>query len=418
MNKILQAREARNKLINSKLDNTNIIIIKANTIGTNKNTYYSNIVINVFFKVLMTVINVVSYEYHESDDGNFYLLKTDEDLKMTKEKLICMEECHKLGRLVDLDLYSKEKSISRRDLGRDFRECLLCNEPAIICMRKKTHSISEINFKVETIIREFLTSEIAYAVDTAITLEARLDPKFGLVTITSNGSHPDMDYSLLMKSKDVILDDLVEMFFYGYDNQDILEGFRKARELGLSTEDKMMEVTNGVNTYKGLIFILGIVLVSLGYSIKNSRNDLFSSIKVIGKDLVKELDNELNTFGKYAYDNYGFTGARGEVHRGLLSVKNSKNIIQSLSYRDLILTLINIINNTEDTVLLKRSKNLERYNYFKELVKSIDSFNLDKITKITNECIDNNISFGGSADLLITAIFIHIIEREMGVIYE
>lgn len=424
MNKILQAREARSKLIKSKLDNVsindkiNIIIIKANIIGTNKNTYISTLIINVFFQIIITNINIKTYEYHLSDDGNFYLLETMEDTSITKNMLIQIEDNHKLGRLVDLDLYSKDKNISRRDLGRDFRKCLICDESAIVCMRNKTHSIEEINLEIERIVHGFLKDKISYAIDSAITTEAKLDPKFGLVTINSRGSHPDMDYDLMMKSKEVIIDDLVEMFFYGFNNDDLLLGFKKARKLGIATEKKMFRATNNINTYKGLIFILGITLVSLGYSIKNIRTDLFASVKFIGKDLIKEYDSELNTFGKYAFDNYGFTGARGEVHNGMLSVKKAKRIIKSINEDDLTLALIDIIRNTEDTVLLKRSGSIERYNYFKDLVGSINKYDRDIISKITEECIQNNISFGGSADLFITAIFIYLIEREMGIIYE
>ena len=80
-------------------------------------------------------------------------------------------------------------------------------------------------------------------------MEANLDPKFGLVTSKTSGSHPDMDCHLLMKSKDAIHFDLVKMFFLGFDYE-LLAGFRKARMLGLDTERKMYKATNNINTYK------------------------------------------------------------------------------------------------------------------------------------------------------------------------
>ena len=70
------------------------------------------------------------------------------------------------------------------------------------------------------------------------------------------------------------------------------------------------------------------------------------------------------------------------------------------------MTLIRIISLSEDTVLLKRAGSLERYEYFKQKVSSIEQYDKNQINQITNECIKENISFGGSSDLLAVLIFI------------
>lgn len=424
MDKILEAREKRSNLIKAKIDNSSVtnytlIIIKANVIGVNKCPYYAYLIINVFLKKIKDKLDIINYEFHETADGPFYLIEVKSDAKEAKLLCIDLEEQHPLGRLVDLDVYSKVGSFSRRELGHEFRKCLICDDIAIKCMRNSIHTLTELTNQTNIIVRNYLDSNILELIDKSITMEAMLDPKFGLVTINSNGSHSDMNFDLLMASRDAIKDDLKKMFFYGFDNDDIATGFLKARKLGLNTEVKMYQATNNVNTYKGLIFILGIVLVAVGYAIKNNRKDLFNLIKMIGKDLVKELEEEdYKTFGKYAYINFGFLGARGEVHNGLENVRWAKELLVDYSDETLTKTLIYLIRNTEDTVLLKRSKTIEKYNYFKSLVGSIEEYNLEKINEITNECIKDNISFGGSADLLVASIFVSLIEKEMGVIYE
>lgn len=424
MDKILLAREKRSNLIKAKIDNSSVtnytlVIIKANVIGVNKSPYYAYLIINVFLKRFKDNLDIINYEFYETADGPFYLLEVKSNIKEVKLLCIDLEELHPLGRLVDLDVYNKDGSFSRRELGYGFRKCLVCDDLAIKCMRNSKHTLTDIENQTNKIVRDYLDSIILELIDKSITMEATLDPKFGLVTINSNGSHPDMNFDLLMDSKGAIKDDLKKMFLYGFDNDDIATGFLKARKLGLDTEGKMYKATNNVNTYKGLIFILGIVLVAVGYALKNNRNDLFNLIKIIGKDLVKELEEEdYKTFGKYAYTNFGFLGARGEVHSGLENVRWAKELLTNYSNETLTKTLIYLIRNTEDTVLLKRSKTIEKYNYFKCLVGSIEEYNLEKINEITNECIKNNISFGGSADLLVASIFISLIEKEMGVIYE
>ena len=62
--------------------------------------------------------------------------------------------------------------------------------------------------------------------------------------------------------------------------------------------------------------------------------------------------------------------------------------------------------NIEDTVLLKRSGTYEKYLYFKRLISSADPQNKEKIKILTAECIKNNISIGGSADLLIAGVLV------------
>lgn len=416
MDKILNAREARSKLIKSKASDSFVIVIKANIIGPTKNTYYSKIIINIFLGIILRDLKILNYEFRSSLDGDFYILNTLALLTKTKEYLINLEDTHPLGRLVDLDLYNIDGPLSRRDLNIAARKCLVCSNDAVYCMRIKNHSLAVVEAKSVEIFNNYLKVTINEFIAKAITLEADLDPKFGLVTKKSSGSHQDMDYLLLMKAKDAITNDLGEMFFLGLNyNLDI--AFKKARELGLITEQKMYAATNGVNTYKGLIFILGIALVSLGNSLKNG-SDFYNNIKLIAADFESEFSKEETTFGNYAYYNFNFLGARGEAISGYLSLRKAKRYLNDLSNKSLTLTLINLIKHTEDTVLLKRSKTIEKYTYFKNKISSIKEYNKKEIEEITNECIEENISFGGSADLLITAIFIYLIEKEFFIKYE
>ena len=416
MDKILNAREARSKLIKSKASDSFVIVIKANIIGPTKNTYYSKIIINIFLGIILRDLKILNYEFRSSLDGDFYILNTLALLTETKEYLINLEDTHPLGRLVDLDLYNIDGPLSRRDLNIATRKCLVCSNDAVYCMRIKKHSLAVVEAKSVEIFNNYLKVTINEFIAKAITLEADLDPKFGLVTKKSSGSHQDMDYLLLMKAKDAITNDLGEMFFLGLNyNLDI--AFKKARELGLITEQKMYAATNGVNAYKGLIFILGIALVSLGNSLKNG-SDFYNNIKLIAADFESEFSKEETTFGNYVYYNFNFLGARGEAISGYLSLRKAKRYLNDLSNKSLTLTLINLIKHTEDTVLLKRSKTIERYTYFKNKISSIKEYNKKEIEEITKECIEENISFGGSADLLITAIFIYLIEKEFFIKYE
>ena len=63
-----------------------------------------------------------------------------------------------------------------------------------------------------------------------------------------------------------------------------------------------------------------------------------------------------------------------------------------------------ILSEIDDSVLLKRAKSMDRYEYFKKLITQSNYKNAKEITK---ECIENNISIGGAADILICAVLIN-----------
>jgi len=419
MIEILNAREERANIISNHKSFMPLVLVKANIPGLDKNLRVAYFLVNLFKKIIVDKYQCHRINYYESSDGPYFLIEVDYEQNNLKKELISLEEVQALGRLIDLDVYYKSyKSFSRQDFNHGFRKCLICNNDAIICVRNMEHSIEDLLHKIDEMVLEFLKAEIKVLVDEAITLEASLDPKFGLVTISSQGSHSDMDYQLLEKSKLAIIDDLVLMFEFGY-KYSLDEAYQRARELGKLTEEKMFAVTSKVNTYKGLIFVLGIVLISLGKCFKDYDFNLYDNVSYIGKNLLVELKDPKNlTFGKIAYKKYKITGIRGEVHSGLKSVIKVKRKLKNYSRESLLMTLINLIKIVDDTVLLKRAGSIKKYNYYRDLIGSIQKFDLDKINQITEECIKENLSFGGSADLLVVAILIQKVEGRYEIDYE
>jgi triphosphoribosyl-dephospho-CoA synthetase len=92
--------------------------------------------------------------------------------------------------------------------------------------------------------------------------------------------------------------------------------------------------------------------------------------------------------------------------------------LNDFSRETLLMTLIGLIRDVEDTVLLKRAESLDRYLYYRKLIGSITNFDEERIKEITRECIENNLSFGGSADLLIVTIFLKKVEGCLKLNYE
>ena len=76
------------------------------------------------------------------------------------------------------------------------------------------------------------------------------------------------------------------------------------------------------------------------------------------------------------------------------------------------MALIEIVRHTTDTVLFSRAKTEENYHHFQELITSIEVYDEEKVKEVTYICTENNISIGGSADILVVAIFLYLLREE------
>lgn len=403
---ILQAREYRFHLIQELLKTKkNVVSLKANIPGVQKQRKEAYLLLSLFDCLIK--LDYSDKIYLDNSDGPclIYLLN-DGNPYLIKTKMMALEAQSPMGRLIDIDVFSNnfDQSIKRHKL----RKCLICEEPAFLCIRLKKHQEDELLKQISQIVNDELSIIIEHIIDESIMAELNLEPKFGLVTPSSTGSHKDMNYHLMIKAKEAIKPYFIKMFFEGYTKDDLHTIFINIRKIGLEAEKVMMKATANINCYKGLIFNLGLVLASSAYVLSNKLffEDIFIVIKKMTQGISSELVKAPSTFGMIAYQNYQIGGARKEAELGFPTVQKVLPLLKSINKKDLTLTLIELIKHCEDTVLLKRCGSLEKYLFFKNLINSIKEYNESQIKAITEECINNNVSFGGSADLLITTIYL------------
>lgn len=405
-NNILEDREKRAAFIQAFVaPGKTVVTLHANIPGPLKDTKEAYVLLGLIEPAL-ELENATYVHLYEGDDGpcRIFVLNDPDDIKI-KAKMVLIEEEHPLGRYVDLDVFGENGPSLHR---KEPRKCYLCGKPAFVCGRAKTHSAEELLAHITEKIVFFLRDEFSALLDAAILDELDLDPKFGLVTPTSRGSHPDMDYELMIDAKNAIRSHFETMFFIGYFGSDPDRIFAKIRQIGIYAEQSMLSATHGVNAYKGLIFSLGLVSAATGYAIANHLPyaSIFQTVRYMGRDLLTELAAEKGTFGLEAYQSYGFGGARKEAFDGFPSVRKVLSILEPITNENLTLALVALINNSEDTVLLKRAGSIERYQEIKEKISLIDHFDPELVAEITRWCIEKNASFGGSADLLVVASFL------------
>lgn len=272
----------------------------------------------------------------------------------------------------------------------------------------------------------------------SILYEVVLSPKPGLVDAIDVGSHKDMDVYTFIKSAVSLKSGFDEFYSIGINHQGTPEELmKKARQVGMKSEDEMFKATSKVNTHKGIVFSMGILLAAIGYYLSvikdiKSEGDFFTSydttqvfeiIKEMTKGIVsndfKNLGEKKNlTNGEKLYLKYGFTGIRGEAEKGYPILRDFalpwlRQANKNLALEDLLLELLIIIMSiSEDSNIVARG-GIDALDYVqktsKEFLQSGGMENSEaKITleKMNDEFKIRNISPGGSADLLSLAIFI------------
>ena len=274
---------------------------------------------------------------------------------------------------------------------------------------------------------------IATLATKALLYEVSISPKAGLVSRLSNGSHKDMNFYTFIDSSLALHNYFLNCFDYGQEKLFSCPNFFKdLREVGKVAEKEMYEATKGINTHKGTIFSMGILLAVLGVHLKeNKKIDLkvlSEKIKEMCKPLLNELEDadNISTYGEKAYKEYHLTGARGLAISGyeivlLDGINKLKDFCKTLDFETACILLLfyymsvlddtNIVNRASITTL-KEVQILSK-ELFEENKKTLEKENIkNSMSKLNDIFIEKNISAGGSADLLILTIFIHLLTDE------
>lgn len=270
----------------------------------------------------------------------------------------------------------------------------------------------------------------------ALLYEVAVTPKPGLVDRNNSGAHKDMDFFTFLDSSLSLIDYFNKcanagISFIGHDYSDLLKDLRP---IGIQAELDMNRITYGVNTHKGLIFSIGIIAAAAGLhfnrfkSVYISSKEVSEMVKLIAKDITQELidieSKENLTYGEKLYLKYGVKGIRGEVEEGFETVlKYSLPVLKNLLNDEkhindvLVQVLLHLIANTEDSNILGRHDQ-KTLNHAKEMATIalekggyFNSQGKEYIEEMDKYFIANNISPGGSADLIAVTIMLYFIEN-------
>lgn len=269
--------------------------------------------------------------------------------------------------------------------------------------------------------------------------ELALYPKPGLVSFVDQGSHADMDARIFFRSLFSLRHYFKAMAMAGMQARP----FADLKRLGIVAEARMLGATGGVNTHRGAIFALGILVAAAGYHSATYDDNRHLSeqqkaravrekmrlcvLSLWGTDLAQhsivnpseENSEQALSHGQCATIKFSLSGAREEAALGFPSVfqLGLPRLERSLSdgrdwYGAQIECLFSLIEAINDTNLLHRGgKNGAAYaqNAAHEFLKRGGCTAADWVQhaqEIHAAFVRRRLSPGGAADLLAASNFV------------
>src|SRR5580700_8568503 len=274
----------------------------------------------------------------------------------------------------------------------------------------------------QTLLR---SDHLAALATQSLIAEAELTPKPGLVDRRGRGAHDDLSLKLMTKSATAL-----EPHFAAMAACSEVHGLSKhlraeLAEIGRDAERAMYKVTQGTNSHKGAIWILGLLVAAAARGHGQNARGIAAVAGAIAR-LPDRAQPEFVTHGDIVRNRYGVAGARGEAASGFphaiqfglpaLRDRRARKFPEEICRLD---ALLSVMAELDDTCVLYRG-GVETLDAVKSCAKAVlvaggygSRNGRQKMRELDRELIRRHISPGGSADLLAATIFLDAVEREL-----
>ena len=333
--------------------------------------------------------------------GTEALILLSEDEAKVKKTLERLEDAFPAARLFDFDVLNASGEKLSRSVPR---RCLICGGPAADCARSRAHGLDAVKAATDALLSEFCADTLAYTAHFALERELLTTPKPGLVDRENNGAHADMDVPLFLKSAASLVPYFKTAVRLGLSDA----GMAPLKDAGLSAERAMFAATNGVNTHKGMIYSMGLLLYGMGKALSFGGDAVDHAAALAKTDAEERLLNALAktcTNGAKVYRDHGARGAVGEAADGFFHARYCADRLKAHegSENPGALALVDVMVVLEDVNLLHRGGEdglrFARENALRIAMLPEDE-RIDALRALDREMIGRNLSPGGAADML------------------
>lgn len=249
----------------------------------------------------------------------------------------------------------------------------------------------------------YLVADLA---ERALRLELDTTPKPGLVDRQDNGAHKDMDYALMSKSIFALRPYLTRLAVESAKDIDPA----KIKEIGIEAEKAMLKATGGVNTHKGALFCIGLSVAAASCLACSTGAVEAYSFKELVSRVASEIPSARGTHGAEAKRSFKAVGALEnaraaypELFADWLPYYRSREGDPFRCHK----TLLHIMTTLDDTNILHRRGAEGLAHAEAEAARLLEDFSESGLSSLNKDFIRENISPGGSADMLSLTIFIN-----------
>ena len=246
-----------------------------------------------------------------------------------------------------------------------------------------------------------------------------------------------MDLKLFIKSADALLPWFADCARIGLELRDAApeQVFARLRARGIEAEKAMYAATGGVNTHKGALFSLGILccaaaMAGEGASVPAILDRAAMLARPSLDDLTALRPEDAHTGGEVQYLDSGRTGVRGEAAAGFPHARDcGLPVLEEALRRGVdaglkgdalfnhacLHALLALMARVEDSNILRRSgPEALRSVQARARALLMQDFDLDDLRRMNDDFVRENLSPGGSADLLAITIFLYDIQNTNG----
>ena len=267
----------------------------------------------------------------------------------------------------------------------------------------------------------FQAARLADLAVRALIAESELTPKPALVDQRGSGAHTDLSLDLLKRSARSLRDSFERMAGASFCESPSYRFRERLGAIGRSAEDSMLRVTNGINTHRGAIWALGLLVSSSAMESSSPEEIARRAAQIARLPDRSAPDSETN--GTRAARRYKVSGARGEacagfphvISAGLPALRRSRRNGETET-RARLNALLAIMAELNDTCLLHRGglAALKAAQRGAAAVCNAGGTSTERgwqlLFDLDTELVSRNSSPGGSADLLAATFFLDFVQ--------
>ncbi|WP_395489711.1 triphosphoribosyl-dephospho-CoA synthase [Cedecea davisae] len=159
-------------------------------------------------------------------------------------------------------------------------------------------------------------SELARAATQSLLEEARLSPKPGLVDSRGNGAHHDLSLALMERSAHSLTPTFHALALQSWERPADIALRQLVGRLGREGEQQMMAATGGVNTHRGAIWALGLLVSAAAMHGMAGSSKAIAATAAQLAALPDDAAPKIFSKGLRATRRYRVPGAREEAQQG------------------------------------------------------------------------------------------------------